>query len=138
MKFCTTCNQEKPLTDFHKHTKKKDGLQSFCKICAKKKDKDYYENNKSKCHAKSAKYVAATKVWIRNIKSSLKCKICGEDHPSCLDFHHLDPNEKDGSISNMTTRSASKAKILDEVSKCIVLCSNCHRKFHDGAITLPD
>jgi succinate dehydrogenase/fumarate reductase-like Fe-S protein len=32
-------------------------------------------------------------------KSTLKCTVCGEDHPAALDFHHTDPNTKDREVS---------------------------------------
>lgn len=33
MKICRKCKQSKPLTDFHKRSSAKDGLQSLCKTC---------------------------------------------------------------------------------------------------------
>lgn len=43
------------------------------------------------------------------------------------DFHHLDPNQKDFSIGK---QSKSFAVIRSELDKCVLLCSNCHRKRH--------
>jgi len=49
--------------------------------------------------------------------------------PDALEFHHLDPKEKDFSISNTgVTRSWDKIKI--ELDKCLLLCANCHREAH--------
>jgi predicted HNH restriction endonuclease len=59
-----------------------------------------------------------------------KCNICGYDR--CLnafDFHHLDPLEKDFTISNHMT---SWDRIKKEIDKCVLVCSNCHREIHDG------
>jgi len=67
--------------------------------------------------------------WWDYFKKSLKCKICSEDHPATLDFHHVDPREKKFNIGKMLY-GFSKDNILKEISKCIVLCSNCHRKLH--------
>ena len=58
------------------------------------------------------------------------CKICG--YSMCikaLEFHHLDPNEKDFSFSQ-GTKSWERVKI--ELDKCILLCANCHREVHAG------
>ena len=60
--------------------------------------------------------------------------ICNETEPVCLDFHHIDPNEKDFTISQH--RSLGKEKLLAEIKKCVCLCSNCHRKVHAGIINL--
>jgi hypothetical protein len=61
-----------------------------------------------------------------------QCKICGYSKcASALEFHHLDPNEKDFSFSAKgLTRSWEKQKI--ELDKCALLCSNCHKEVHTG------
>ena len=46
---------------------------------------------------------------------------------SALEFHHLDPKEKDFSIS---TNIKSLDLIKKELDKCILLCANCHREEH--------
>lgn len=56
------------------------------------------------------------------------CRVCGETDASCLDFHHRDPTTKEGHIGEF--RKFGTARLLAEIAKCDVLCSNCHRKFH--------
>jgi protein-arginine kinase activator protein McsA len=73
---------------------------------------------------------AALRVWFKALKSSLVCEECGEDHPACLEFHHTDPDEKDMAVTNLVSQQTSKERILAEISKCTVLCANCHRKLH--------
>jgi len=60
-----------------------------------------------------------------------KCSNCGYDKcHAALEFHHIDPNEKDFGISTEGfTRSFEKLKV--ELDKCILLCANCHRELHD-------
>lgn len=59
-----------------------------------------------------------------------KCQICG--YNKCIDaleFHHLDPTQKDFGIgSKGYTRSWNKVK--QELDKCICVCANCHREIH--------
>ena len=58
-----------------------------------------------------------------------KCERCGYD--KCIDaleFHHLNPDEKDFGLSCGDTRSLEKLK--SEVDKCIMVCANCHREIH--------
>lgn len=62
-------------------------------------------------------------------KKTLRCERCGEDHPSCMDLHHINPSEKEMSISQMAGLF-SLDKLKKEAEKCIVLCANCHRKEH--------
>ena len=63
---------------------------------------------------------------LNDYKSATKCK-CGEDHPACLEFHHVN-DDKEGNVSNLMTSSFDT--IMKEVNKCILLCANCHRKLH--------
>lgn len=78
------------------------------------------------------------KQLFQEYKNKLKCEICGEDEMICLDFHHLNPKEKEGDISHLLLKqNRSFKRVLEEVEKCVVLCSNCHRKVHAGLIELP-
>jgi DNA invertase Pin-like site-specific DNA recombinase len=57
-----------------------------------------------------------------------KCEKCGYNKcVDALEFHHIDPNEKDFTISG---KSWSFDRLKNEVDKCILLCSNCHREIH--------
>src|ERR1017187_2342032 len=47
-KTCPGCKGEKPSSDFNKHDRNKDGLQSFCKKCCSKKNKTSREKNKAR------------------------------------------------------------------------------------------
>ena len=66
---------------------------------------------------------------LRQLKSYLGCYNCGEDFYLCLEYHHLHLYEKYKNVSKLT---GSLGELLDEVSKCIVMCTNCHRKLHAG------
>lgn len=60
-----------------------------------------------------------------------KCCDCGGIfHPSVYDFHHRDPSEKEDHPEKTLHRSWDK--ILFEIDKCDLLCSNCHRLRHHG------
>lgn len=60
-----------------------------------------------------------------------KCEECGYDKcVGALEFHHVDPTQKDFGIShNGYTRSFEKVKV--ELDKCVMLCANCHRELHE-------
>lgn len=68
------------------------------------------------------------RLWLLDYKKKLRCSICGESHPAIIDFHHL--GKKERSISKMILNGNSIKSLQDEISKCQVLCSNCHRKLH--------
>ena len=72
----------------------------------------------------------------RRIKEELvaykggKCKRCGYNKCiNALEFHHLNPNEKDFTISD-SAKHYSLEDMKKEVDKCILVCSNCHREIH--------
>ena len=69
------------------------------------------------------------KKWLWEYKKSLRCSICSESHPAIIDFHHVE-GKKEKSIAQMITDGYSIENIKKELSKCIPLCANCHRKFH--------
>ena len=46
-----------------------------------------------------------------------------------LDFHHLNPKEKDFNLSNRNLNMDWDV-IKEELDKCILVCSNCHREIH--------
>ena len=58
-----------------------------------------------------------------------ECGKCG--YSKCLKsltLHHRNPEEKEIRLSNMTRHSWDK--IINEVSKCDLLCANCHNELH--------
>ncbi len=56
------------------------------------------------------------------------CMDCGGTFPPvCMDFDHLPGNKKSGNVSTMARLGWSTEKILAEIAKCDLVCSNCHR-----------
>jgi transcription elongation factor Elf1 len=93
--------------------------------------RNWYRKNKERAKKRVLKRKNELKEWFRNLKSQLNCERCGENHPACLEFHHLEPNIKEENLSVAVANYGwSKDKILKEIEKCVVLCSNCHRKIH--------
>lgn len=58
------------------------------------------------------------------------CRRCGFSDPRALDFHHREPDQKVKSVSRMITDRTDIGIIFEEIEKCDVLCSNCHRILH--------
>jgi len=58
-----------------------------------------------------------------------ECHDCKKKFHKCAyDFHHIDPNIKSFEIAPALDRNWNT--ILEEIEKCIMLCSNCHRIRH--------
>ena len=129
MKVCNICKEEKPLTEFPKNRTKKDGYSLRCKECNRKVVKKHYYKNKKLYLKKNKRYIQRKREWWNDYKLNLKCNKCSEDHISCLEFHHKNPELKEANISSVIL-TWSKERLMNEVKKCEVLCSNCHRKEH--------
>lgn len=64
-----------------------------------------------------------------------KCMICGYNrYQGGLDFHHIDPNDKEFAISG-SGFSRSWARVEKEIKKCLLVCANCHREIEAKAYT---
>ena len=81
-----------------------------------------------------------TSSYRREVKRKLieykggKCQICGYNRcQEALEFHHLDPSQKDFTISGGTKSFES---LKPEVDKCILVCANFHREIHAGLIKI--
>lgn len=123
---CNKCGLEKLESEFN-FNKSKNRLEYHCKKCHSEYLKSHYQRNKEYYKNKAKKRTEEIRKWFVEYKSSLQCAKCGEDHPACLDFHHI--RDKELNVSEIY-RYGTKKRILLEIDKCIVLCSNCHRKLH--------
>lgn len=123
MKTCSKCHFPKEDDAFNK---KGDGLQSLCKLCNSEYLKAHYYKSPDYYLQKAQRRRKMLKEFVLSLK--LSCSKCSENHPACLDFHHL--GNKESNVGEMVNLGRSKKRILQEIAKCIVLCSNCHRKLH--------
>jgi len=92
--------------------------------------RDYYYRNKQEHYDRNKKTQDKIKKFIAELKSTLKCSRCPENDSRCLDFHHENPEEKVIAVSWIYKMGWCIEKVKEEISKCMILCSNCHRKEH--------
>jgi hypothetical protein len=132
-KICITCKEEKTSSEYRKDSGRKDGLQPWCKVCARQYHKSAYtERYRSKVQERNSKRFHKARQWLDAYKAHHSCTKCGEKEAVCLEFHHTDPDTKDFTIA--TNKNRSMEAIKEEVDKCIVVCRNCHAKIHAGII----
>jgi hypothetical protein len=98
---------------------------------AKHKDysREHYLRNQAEIKKKTAEKNAANKAEWDVFKRTLKCTKCGFSHTAALDFHHINPEEKENAVNRLISNK-SFVKAYEEIKKCIVLCANCHRIHH--------
>ena len=111
-KKCPHCKNIKPIKEFYTRREGKDP-SAYCKICTNIQTHARQKALKIEC----LKYLGG------------KCLSCGYDkYPEALEFHHLNPEEKDFNISSF--RGYYFERIKPELDKCVILCSNCHKETH--------
>jgi transposase-like protein len=66
-----------------------------------------------------------------------RCVLCGYDrYLGALHFHHVDPKTKDFHLAHRGV-SRALARARNEVSKCVLQCSNCRAEVEGGIVRLP-
>lgn len=134
-KQCVGCNENLSLDLFSFRNKAKGTLQSRCKKCYNLYNRHYYKNfERDKQITRVGKNTKKLRERYQTWKSQQSCCVCREDAVECLDLHHVDPKEKDGNISLLLAYN-SWNRVVEEIQKCVVVCSNCHRKIHSGRIS---
>ena len=127
MKICKKCAKEFPNTIEFFKTYKKGYLRSECRSCW----------NLGK-EARAKKYYHE---WMHNLipqhlgMGKIMCLRCGYDRSIvAIEFHHSDPNKKERLVSDLVRTVSpwgiNKHKVLEEVDKCEIICSNCHQEEH--------
>ncbi len=117
-KKCPMCNIIKPLNEFHK---RRNGTEPsvYCKLCT---------TIQTSVRQKALKRKAV------EYKGGC-CHFCKYDkYQGALEFHHIDPSKKDFTLAHAKLTSFEKVK--NELDKCILICSNCHRELHAGLLFL--
>jgi len=119
-KPCTNCKQVKEPEGFYARDKGR-RLSSWCRRCL----------------------IDATLERQRALKRTAveykggECQCCGfNTYVGALEFHHLNPAEKDFEVSKWPRKTMCDV-IKAELDKCVLLCSNCHRMVHAGVLEPP-
>lgn len=133
LKICSKCGKEKPLKDFYlrKSGPRSGKYYEKCKECMKLRGRNYYHlNHKRQLNLaliRRAKYRKIMRDFLIKVKSG-PCVDCGGIYPPfVMDFDHRDGEKKEKEIARMVASGWSKIKVENEIKKCELVCSNCHR-----------
>jgi len=127
---CVVCKQDKPLESY---SSKGEGKQRKCKQCTAEYGKRHYQANKAiyiaRAQKNEANSVKRNQDFIRAYKENHPCVDCNTRYPYyVMDFDHLEGFEKLSNVSLLTRQAFSLERIEEEMAKCELVCSNCHRK----------
>lgn len=129
-KACSKCGEDKPSESFYKDASRGGSLRAWCKACYKT-----YAKRRPGYGGDADKLRKSLVDLCCQIKTENGCCYCGEGCSACLDFHHIDPDTKSSCVAVLVTRK-NRGAVLAEIRKCVVICSNCHRKLHAGLIEI--
>lgn len=134
LKGCPSCNRALPLSEFNRDSNRKDGKSPYCRSCNAKRCREWASRpaNRPGINENWKRSYNKARGLVAFIKERGSCAICGESESVCLDFHHVDPSEKQRQLSGCN----SVKGIIDEATKCVLLCRNCHAKGHAGLIDM--
>ena len=104
-------------------------ISTHCSIC----DSEIKSNKRNRATC------ASCRTRIRRLKNKIKavnllggkCVRCGfDEHLACMEFHHKNQSEKLFEVGRFINKSWDS--IREEIKKCELLCSNCHRIEHSS------
>ena len=107
---CKKCGQTLPLERFetHRHT---------CRECRSKYKSDQRRQKPKQYNKYAIDRQNRCEAWINSLKTP--CAFCGETDPVCIDWHHVDPTQKEFQISFI--KGKAKERTLAEMAKCICI-----------------
>jgi len=73
------------------------------------------------------KRVARNKIKYKALCESSTCAVCSRTPPLRIEWHHLDPSQKEDYVSTMVGGQRGWATILKEINKTVPMCYKCHR-----------
>ncbi len=86
----------------------------------------HYLVNKADYVSRKKNLIEQKKTYIRKLKES-PCVDCGKTYHYCvMDFDHLDSTTKLFTVGKIYSKSWEIIK--NELAKCELVCSNCHRE----------
>tara|TARA_R110000787_G_scaffold150380_2_gene264270 strand:+ start:666 stop:1499 length:834 start_codon:yes stop_codon:yes gene_type:complete len=138
-KCCSACKLEKHITEYHIRTGRskrthKLHIGPICKPCHNLRDRKAAGLPRYVGKPQIKIYIGNADIRGKAIKKVLMdyfggaCTRCGFKGQSCqMDFDHTNPESKEFTLGLSGIPHRSVEEIMDEVEKCKLICSNCHR-----------
>ena len=135
LRQCRVCkciaNTQEDLLLFKTCTNMKYGKDTICKKCGAEQTRLIAQRNPKRQVEVTKQRVRANKIKAVNYLGG-ECAACGIKYDGTnaviFDFHHLIPADKE--MHPTKALRLSWDNLIKEISKCALLCSNCHRLEH--------
>ena len=147
--YCKRCLKPTQLTEefYLPHQLRNPRRRSWCRSCHLEYEREriknkpdakipkkaaslaWYSRNKELAFSMAINHRLQKKIKIDAIKEASPCMDCRNFFPAvCMDFDHRDPTKKVAPVSYLLSIAGSPwPEIEAEISKCDLVCSNCHR-----------
>jgi len=143
-KICSVCRAQKPIAEFNIDRMRSDGLSPLCRTCGQAKlqawraanperekeiERRAYEKNKAAILKRSAHYRRRQVAkLVAQFKEGRPCTDCRQVFPPCvMDFDHRPGVIKCFDLKGQNMSRYALARVMEEIAKCDLVCSNCHR-----------
>lgn len=150
-KRCSRCGHTKPLDQFPRNAKRKDGRGTYCSPCKVEYNATYYEATKARHNP--GRIARRRQVREENTQRLIAyllehpCVDCGETDIVVLQFDHQ--GDKEANVCDLVRDQVSWDRVKKEIAKCEVVCANDHQRrtarqsgwrklMHDALVAQPD
>lgn len=92
------------------------------------KRRAYYQANAAVFLARKQGRRKRNKRIVDDLRARTPCSDCGKLYPPhVMDFDHVNGDDKVNDVLNLALSPVSVEKLMIEIAKCEIVCSNCHR-----------
>ena len=130
MRMCGRCGREKPESSFNWRRVEK-GQRDNCRACRAAYKREHYRRNRQRyidnASIRRARIHEVRMRWLVQYLAEHPCEDCGESDVVVLEFDHPEDVEKRFDITR-GLKDRNWQDVLDEISRCDVVCANCHRR----------
>ena len=116
MKICSICKERESLPYGYK-----------CKVCHCEYQKEWYKRHPQSIAKSHKTRRKLRRDYVKECKADVPCTDCGRAYPwYVMDFDHV-RGKKKFNLSIASNKMYSTAAIDEEITKCDLVCANCHR-----------
>ena len=131
MPQCRNCKEFKDQDEFPWREQSRGIRATICKTCMASQSREWYatHKNRQKETVRRSRKENREKAqhFIYHYLSNQICADCGEYDYAVLTFDNV-IGKKKMEVSRMDNEGYSIEAIMDEISKCEVVCANCHMR----------
>ena len=120
---CSRCEELLPASAFNRRGNDR---QWWCRECFRAYFRERGERHRDQVKTAKRRRHKEARAFVRRYLETNPCVDCAESDPEVLEFDHL--RDKRAAVSWLRATATGCPAIGEEISKCDVVCANCHRR----------